>query len=220
MNPSGPPPPKAAPKKAAKTTGSGTKTDAKPDADSDEHTSPLGQIIRQERSRQGMTLDDLARMSGVSKGMLSQIEQSKTNPTVTVLLRIAAGLRVEPTRLLPTTRHAPRVWRSIRANDEAYRFPANEGCLIRTLSPLDLEKQIELYELTFQPKGGLISEPHYQGTEEILTVVSGKLIVRSGDQENELRKGDSQHYAADVPHQIVNVGSTTASGILLVWYRS
>ncbi|HWL52120.1 MAG TPA: XRE family transcriptional regulator [Chthoniobacteraceae bacterium] len=208
----------SAPKAPAKTRKSRAGTAAP--VDHHEPHAPLGQIIRHERSRQNMTLDDLARLSGVSKGMLSQIEQNKTNPTVTVLLRIAAGLRVEPTRLLPTTPHAPRVWRTIRANDEGYRFPANEGCLIRTLSPLDLEKRIELYELTFQPKGSLISEPHYQGTEEILTVVSGRLTVRSGDQENELRKGDSQHYAADVAHRIVNTGSGSASCILLVWYRS
>ncbi len=182
--------------------------------------SPLGQIIRGERMRQGITLDDLARLSGVSKGMLSQIEQSKTNPTVAVLLRIASGLRVEPTTLLPCQPSTPRVWRTIRANDERSLFPANPGCTVRTLSPLDLEKQIEFYELTFKPKGELVSEPHYRGTEEILTVVSGTIVVRSGEHETQLRKGDSIHYAADLPHRITNVGSSPASGFLLVRYRS
>jgi len=181
---------------------------------------PLGQAIRQERSRQGMTLDDLARLSGVSKGMLSQIEQSKTNPTVSVLLRIADGLQVEPTQLLPVRAAVPRVWRTIRGNDRRALFPASAGCTIRTLSPLDLEKQIELYELTFQPGGELASEPHFKGTEEILTVETGKLIVRSGENEIELRKGDTQHYAADIAHRITNPGKTVASAILLVWYRS
>ena len=181
---------------------------------------PLGQIIRQERLRLGMTLDDLARLSGVSKGMLSQIEQSKTNPTVTVLLRIANGLRVDPTRLLPSPTQTPRVWRIIRSNDERTLFPANPGCTIRTLSPLDLEKQIEFYELTFAPRGELVSAPHYRGTEEILTVANGRLIVKSGENETELRKGDSIHYAADVPHQICNAGHTPATAFLLVWYRN
>jgi len=182
--------------------------------------SPLGQIIRGERMRQGITLDDLARLSGVSKGMLSQIEQSKTNPTVAVLLRIAGGLRVEPTRLLPCQPSTPRVWRTIRANDERSLFPANPGCTIRTLSPLDLEKQIEFYELNFKPKGELVSEPHFRGTEEILTVVSGVIGVRSGEHETQLRKGDSIHYAADLPHRITNLGTTAASAYLLVRYCS
>jgi len=185
-----------------------------------EPAAPLGQIIRAERIRQGITLDDLARLSGVSKGMLSQIEQSKTNPTVAVLLRIASGLRVEATQLLPCQPSTPRVWKTIRANDERALFPANPGCTIRTLSPLDLEKQIEFYELTFKPGGELASEPHYRGTEEILTVVSGTLQIRSGEHETMLRKGDSIHYAADLPHRIANLGTTTAAGFLLVRYRS
>ncbi len=185
-----------------------------------EEEASLGRMIRQERTRQGMTLDDLARLSGVSKGMLSQIEQSKTNPTVTVLLRIASGLRVEPTRLLPSQSPAPRVWRTIRANDERHLFPAARGCTIRTLSPLDLEKQIELYELEMEPKAALVSEPHFQGTEEILTVGHGRLEVCSGENRVELKKGDSVHYAADVPHRITNLGPGRATGVLLVWYRT
>jgi transcriptional regulator with XRE-family HTH domain len=182
--------------------------------------SALGQAIRQERVRQKLTLDALARVSGVSKGMLSQIEQAKSNPTVAVLLRIAGGLRVEPNRLLPGPPASPRVWRLIRANDERALFPANPGCSIRTLSPLDLEKQIEFYKVTFRPKGELVSEPHYRGAEEILTVASGSLTVRSGENETALREGDSLHYAADLPHRISNPGRRSAVGFLLVRYRS
>lgn len=186
----------------------------------DEINQSLGQAIRNERLRQGITLDDVARLSGVSKGMLSQIEQSKTNPTVAVLLRIAAGLRVDATQLLPNRPITPRVWRTVRASDERTRFPANPGCTIRTLSPLDLEKQIELYELTFKQGGELVSEPHIRGTEEMLTVASGSLTVQSGESVAELKKGDSIHYAADLPHRISNAGKGAATGVLLVWYKS
>ncbi|MES2309864.1 MAG: XRE family transcriptional regulator [Verrucomicrobiota bacterium] len=181
---------------------------------------PLGSIIRKERIRQGMTLDDVARLSGVSKGMLSQIEQSKTNPTVVVLLRIASGLRVDPSRLLPTSASTPKIWKTIRADDSNCIFPANPTCTIRTLSPLDLEKQIEFYEVTFKPKGELISEPHFEGTEEILTVSNGTLVVKSGENEVVLHKGDSVHYAADLAHRITNPDKTPSSAFLLVRYRS
>ncbi|MEO6845653.1 MAG: XRE family transcriptional regulator [Chthoniobacterales bacterium] len=180
----------------------------------------LGKAIGSHRAQQKLSLDDLAKMSGVSKGMLSQIEQGKTNPTVAVLYRIAAGLHVEPMQLLPATPFTPRVWRTIRGNDERCLFPASPGCSIRTLSPFDLEKQIEFYELIFQPKAELISDPHYRGTEEILTVASGSLTLRSGEKETELHKGDSGHYAADLPHSITNTGKILATAFLLVWYRA
>jgi transcriptional regulator with XRE-family HTH domain len=179
----------------------------------------LGEIIRRERTCQKLTLDDLSRLSGVSKGMLSQIEQAKTNPTVAMLLRIAGGLRVEPTRLLPSSPATPRVWRVIRGEDEGTLFPANPTCSIRTLSPLNLEKQVELYELTFKPDGALVSEPHFRGTEEILSVVRGQVAVCSGDNETRLKEGDSVHYAADLCHRISNTGPSLSVCTLLVWYR-
>jgi transcriptional regulator with XRE-family HTH domain len=182
--------------------------------------SSLGTIIKKERSRQKISLDVLARASGVSKGMLSQIEQSKTNPTVAVLYKIAIGLRVEPAELLPQPHITPRTWRIIRAQDEQYTFVKNKDCQIRTLSPLDLEKQIEFYAVSFSPKGKLVSEPHYQGTEEILTVAEGDLRVQSGKNATEIHQGDSIHYAADVGHAIYNLNSTPARVFLLVRYRS
>jgi transcriptional regulator with XRE-family HTH domain len=180
----------------------------------------LGKTIKAERLNQKISLDQLSHLSGVSKGMLSQIEQGKTNPTVGVLYKIANGLHVEPTRLLPAALNDPRVWRVIRATDDRYVFSKNEHCKIRTLSPLDLEKQIEFYEVKFGPKGELKSEPHYQGTEEILTVSQGHLIIRSGKSETEVHPGDSIHYAADVTHSISNIENSSATIYLLVKYKS
>ncbi len=151
--------------------------------------------------------------------MLSQIEQKKTNPTVAMLYKIAHGLHVDPSRLLPTPSDVSRVWRIIRAEDERYVFLSKQKCRIRTLSPLDLEKQIEFYELSFPPKGSLVSEAHYQGTEEILAVAKGQLKVISAKSEVHLRVGDSVHYAADVSHAIYNLRKTTATAFLIVRYR-
>jgi transcriptional regulator with XRE-family HTH domain len=186
----------------------------------DKTESSLGGTIKSERSRQKLSLDNLAQMSGVSKGMLSQIERGKTNPTVAVLYKIAAGLRVEPSRLLPTTPKTSGVWRVIRSDDDRYVFIKNKNCRIRTLSPLDLEKQIEFYEITFMPKGELVSEAHYHGTEEILTVAQGRLHVRSGDHEAEIVHGDSVHFSADVAHRITNMTAKAVTAYLLVRYRS
>jgi transcriptional regulator with XRE-family HTH domain len=180
----------------------------------------LGGMIKKERAKQHLSMDVLAKMSGVSKGMLSQIEQGKTNPTVAVLYKIAHGLHVEPSHLLPLPAATPLVWRIIRSDDERYVFSSNKECKIRTLSPLDLEKQIEFYEITFSPKGKLISEAHYRGTEEILTAAQGSIRIQSGKNEIEIRPGDSVHYAADIAHSICNLDGTPAKAFLLVRYRS
>jgi len=152
--------------------------------------------------------------------MLSQIERGKTNPTVALLYRIAQGLSIEPTTLLPFPTGQPRIWRIIRANDERYVFSTNKMCTIRTLSPLNLEKQIEFYEITFAPQGELVSAPHYRGTEEILTVARGRLKIRSGEKEVTAFRGDSVHYAADLSHRITNLSKHVSVALMIVRFRT
>ncbi|MBM4082873.1 MAG: helix-turn-helix transcriptional regulator, partial [Planctomycetes bacterium] len=54
----------------------------------------LGKNVLRFRKRKNLSLDELAQRSGVSKAMLSQVEQEKVNPTVAVVWKIAHGLGV------------------------------------------------------------------------------------------------------------------------------
>ncbi len=54
----------------------------------------VAENLRQRRKGRGMSLDDLAQASGVSRAALSQIETHKSNPTVGLLWKIAVGLGV------------------------------------------------------------------------------------------------------------------------------
>ena len=179
----------------------------------------LGRNIKAERARQKLSLDDLALKSDVSKGMLSHVERGLATPSITILNKIAVGLQVDIRRLLPRDRHAPHVWRVVRADDDNYIFTQNKEHRLRTLSPLSLEKNIEFYELRLAPRGRLVSEPHTEGAEEILTVVKGHVRVKSGQNQSELRRGDSAYYAADVAHTITNLGTADAIAYLIVrWH--
>ena len=179
----------------------------------------VGRIIQNERKRQKLSLDELARRSDVSKGMLSHVERDKATPSITILNKIAVGLQVDIRRLLPRKAHAQRVWRIVRFDDENYVFTKDTEHRLRTLSPLALEKNIEFYELVLKPKGTLASEPHSAGAEEILTVAQGHLRVKSGDNESDLRRGDSAYYAADVPHSITNLGHNEAVAYMILRWQ-
>ena len=178
-----------------------------------------GGPLRALRAGRGLTLDQLSRMAGVSKAMLSQIEQQKVNPTVAVVLKIADAFRVGVGELIaaPAGRNISRV---ISAGDRHYVFRADASCTIRTLSPLSLEKAIEFYRITLERGGALHSEPHFPGTEEFLHLAKGRLAVTSGQETARIAKSDSIHYRADVPHVLRNVGSGQAVAYLIVRYRS
>jgi quercetin dioxygenase-like cupin family protein len=107
----------------------------------------------------------------------------------------------------------------IRAGDRAYHYRSDAHCRIRTLSPLDLEKDVEFYEVRLQPGGALRSAPHYEGTREFVTVQKGRVRVESAGESEALARGDSASYRADVPHAVVNTGRTDAVVFLVDIYR-
>jgi transcriptional regulator with XRE-family HTH domain len=179
---------------------------------------PLGARVRELRATRGWSLDALAKASGVSRSMLSQIERDQANPTVAVTLRIARAFAMSLGDLLQMEGVTSAVT-VIRADDHAYHYRSDKDCRIRTLSPLNLEKDVEFYEVGLEPGGALRSAPHFRGTQEFLTVLRGQVRVESAADAEELATGDSASYRADVPHAIVNAGKGTALAYLIVIYR-
>jgi transcriptional regulator with XRE-family HTH domain len=182
-------------------------------------TQHLGDRVRQLRSERVWSLAVLAGASGVSRSMLSQIEREQANPTLAVTLRIAQafGMTLGDLVQVPDASSTITV---IRANARAYHYRSDKHCRIRTLSPLNLEKDVEFYEVQLQPGGALRSAPHYQGTREFLTVETGQVRVESAGDSELLGKGDSVSYRADVPHAIINAGPKEAVLFLVDIYSN
>jgi len=178
----------------------------------------LGGRVKQLRTSRGWSLEALATASGVSRSMLSQIEREEANPTLAVTMRIAQAFAMPLGDLLemPDATTAVRV---IRAQDRAYHYRSDKNCRIRTLSPLDLEKDVEFYEVVLQPGGALRSAAHFAGTREFLTLQDGQVRIESGQDAETLNPGDSASFRADVPHAIINVGKNQAAMLLVDIYR-
>ena len=173
--------------------------------------------VKMMRRQKGWTLEQLGAISGVSRSMLSQIERGTASPTLGVAYRIAQAFQLTLGELVETSAPKSRI-DVIRCDDEAYLFRDDQNCRIRTLSPLQLEKEVEFYQLVLKAQGVLTSAAHFQGTREFLTVEKGRVRVTSDDAVCELSKGDSAHYAADVPHEIRNIGRGEAIVFLVDTY--
>jgi transcriptional regulator with XRE-family HTH domain len=178
----------------------------------------LGARVKLLRSDRGWSLEALANASGVSRSMLSQIEREQANPTLAVTLRIAQafGMTLGDLLEVPGASSAVAV---IRANDHAYHYRSDKFCRVRTLSPLNLEKDVEFYQVQLEPGGALRSAAHFEGTREFLTIQKGQVRVESAGDAEDLGPGDSASYRADVPHAIVNLGKGEAVVFLVDIYR-
>jgi len=187
-------------------------------AAADPLSSHLCRRLRQLRAGRGWSLDALATASGVSRSMLSQVERGQANPTLAVTFRIARAFGMSVGELVEAPGATTQV-EVIRAEDRSYHYRSDRDCRIRTLSPLNLEKDVEFYEVQLKEGGALRSAAHFAGTREFLTVQTGKIRVKSGNDTEELNRGDSASYRADVPHAIVNIGKSQALVFLVDIYR-
>ena len=179
----------------------------------------LGKRVKKLRGDRGWSLEDLATASGVSRSMLSEIEREKANPTLTVTFRIARAFGLTLQELIESAEASASKIQVIRASDRAQVYRSDKQCEIRTLSPINLEKDVEFYEVSLRPGGALRSQAHFEGTREFLTVEEGGVRIESDQDKDDLTKGDSGTYRADVPHAIVNTGKANALVFLVVIYR-
>lgn len=194
------------------------KKTAKPAVSDEAISGRFGNRVKELRAANDWSLDQLAKTSGVSRSMLSQIERNNANPTIAVAFRIAQALGMTLADLVDDPEAASAI-RVVRSDDRMYHYRSDKDCSIRTLSPLDLEKDVEFYELRLKEGGSLRSSAHFEGTREFVTLERGKIRVESGSDMEELNKGDSANYRADQPHAISNAGRGDAVVLLVVVYR-
>ena len=179
----------------------------------------VGATLQRLRLARGLTLEDLSRIAGVSKSMLSQIEREKANPTIAITWRLANALGVAIGELLSSAAKEVETIRLLEAH-ETPTLPGNHaGYVLRILGPMELAGKYEWYELTLAPGGQLVSDPHDPGTTEHLTLMHGAMEIEVGAASKKVKLGATARYPADQPHAIRNTGKTEAKALMVVIHR-
>ncbi|MCC6792004.1 MAG: helix-turn-helix transcriptional regulator [Thermomicrobiales bacterium] len=164
----------------------------------------LGERVRGERRRRGLSLDALAARAEVSRSMLAAVESGEKAPTVLTLHRIATGLGTSMSRLLGEEQ-AERVI-VLRAHEQVVaRDPS--GWERRNLAPVLPGVEFEYMRTTIPPGVDAgIFPPHAPGSREYVAVERGTLALTVDGVEIELAAGDSISYAGDCTHGFANRG--------------
>ncbi|MFC4533580.1 helix-turn-helix domain-containing protein [Sphaerisporangium dianthi] len=183
-------------------------------ADPETVTAAIANNVRAQRAHRGLTLDALAARSGVSRGMLVQIEQCRTNPSVTTLTRVADALGVTVARLVEVS-DTPVV-RVVAAADAATLWRSDKGGSARLLLGSDVPAILELWDWTLQPGEYHDGDAHPPGTREMLTVLSGELTLSVYGSSHLLRRDDAVLFSADRPHRYANEGAEALRFVMVV----
>ena len=176
----------------------------------------IAENLKEIRSKKQLTLEEASKLTGVSRSMLSAIEKGDVNPTISVIWKIANGYKVKFSALMEDKRQPYHI---IRA-ENIQPLTEGDGRYINYPEfPFDEQRLFETYRIRIDRGGHLEAQPHMPGTEEYITVFSGRACITAGEESAELSEGDSIHFLADVPHSYRNIGTKTVWLSMILYYR-
>lgn len=152
------------------------------------------------REGRGLTQQQVAKLASVPRATLANLETGSANPTLSVLVKLAAALGVSLDELTAAPRTAARLY---RASELATRKRGN--VVVRKLLP-DPLVGLEIERMEFPAGGSLAGVPHTPGTREYLTCESGELELAAGGERWRLDPGDVVVFRGDQKHGYRNVG--------------
>ncbi|MFI1380560.1 helix-turn-helix domain-containing protein [Embleya sp. NPDC020886] len=177
--------------------------------------SPVAAIsaaVRSERQRRGLSLSELARLAGLSKATVSQLEAGTGNPGVETVWALSVALGVPFSRLVTPPRPAIRILRA----DEGSPTHAEESDYTATLlASCAPEAQCDIYRIRAEPGRARRSSPHLPGTIEHVVLTAGRAMAGPLDQAVELDVGDYVSYRGDIPHVFQALAPETSAVFVL-----
>ncbi len=169
----------------------------------------LGARIKTLRLAAGLTLDQLADRSGVSRAMISRVERGESSPTAALLDRVCVGLGTVLSVLFREEAQARPLAR--RADQPVWTDPAS-GYLRRSVTPPGAGSRIEIVEVEMPPGGRVLLDAGRarQRLDQQVWVLEGEMAVTLGETAHRLAAGDCLRMLLDGPIAYHNPGDRTA----------
>lgn len=177
---------------------------------------PVGDKVRELRTARGMTLEALGRISGLSKGLLSKIENFRAVPSLPVLATLARALDIDLATLVADVQVKPRLpYLLVRAGEgRAVRREEAEGFRYAALQAADVGgAQFQAFHLRLEP--GAKREPRSTDGDEYLVVLRGEVEFELGDERLRLAAGDTLYFDGRTPHVPRNRGRAVAELVVV-----
>lgn len=157
--------------------------------------------IKRLREENKLSMDELSRLSGVSKSMLAQIERGDGNPTLSTLWKLSNGMKI-PFDALTVRPKTP--YSIVKIGDIQPLLEDGGRVKNYSLFPDDENRRFAVYYLEVDGGGCWESEPHLKGTTEFITIFQGCMEICSDNQKFTVEKGESIRFKADSVHSYQN----------------
>jgi transcriptional regulator with XRE-family HTH domain len=157
----------------------------------------IAESLREERTRAGLTLEQLAQRAELSTAHLSRLESGDRQPSVAALIALSRALGVSMSTLLGERRGAPAIATYPRGT------PSHEsnGLTIAPRSGFPGSTTLEALQIRISPDREPPEPARHRG-EEWIFVVAGRLRLEFDGQVHLLEAGATAHFDANRPHRL------------------
>jgi transcriptional regulator with XRE-family HTH domain len=173
----------------------------------------LADNLRYVRERRTLTQSQLAKLSGVPRSTIANIETGAANPTLSVLARVAGALQLSLEELLtaPPARCQlfPKGSLPVQARGRGGK------ATVQKLLPHAIPG-MEIDRMSFAPGERMAGIPHRPGTHEYLYCEEGAITLWVAGEKFDLAAGDVAAFPGDQAHTYVNGGTRPSVGFSVV----
>ncbi|MCH4887274.1 helix-turn-helix domain-containing protein [Acidaminobacter sp. JC074] len=181
----------------------------------DNYKNVIGANLKKLRTKQKMSLDKVAKLTGISKGMLSQIEKGTSNPSISTVWKLANGFKISFTELM----NVPEENVEIISLENREPLTGDSGRYRNyPIVLFDPKKRFETYQIELDPGAHFEAEAHIENSQEFITVIDGQLLMTVDGIEYHLKKGDTIKFKADVKHTYDNPIETLSILHMILYY--
>ena len=165
----------------------------------------IGSKIKRLRVRLGLTQEELAARTELTKGFISQLERDITSPSIATLMDILEALGTNVSEFF-SDREDDGVM-TYAADDMFIKADEEAGVTIRWLVTNAQRNALEPILVTLSPGASTEVEDPHEG-EEFGYVLSGVITLVSGEQKRKVRRGDAFYFRPTGVHYLINTGKS------------
>ena len=181
-------------------------------SDSPDEARHLARNLASLRHTRALTQGALAKAASVPRSTIATLESGTGNPSLVVLVKVAAALGVPIDELLASPRALVRRW---PAADVASRVKGR-GVSIRALVPEPVPDEM-MEVMDFAPGAVMGGTPHLPGTREFFTCLDGCVHLMVAGDRYELAEGDVLAFPGNLAHSYQNADALApARGVSVV----
>lgn len=167
------------------------------------------------RNERNLSLGQLSELSGISKGMLSDMEKGNSNPTINTIWKIANGLKVPYTKLIDGVDSEATI---VRKTEPVMQTGESQSYRVYCYYTTTPTRNFELFYVELDADSSNASIGHSEKAQEYIYIIDGELILRTANGDYTLTNGDSLVFDSSINHTYINNTASLLKFMVINFY--